>query len=85
MTKGPYSGLSAARKASGIEVRFQIVLVMSRKCFVVAVEHLSDAAVVGAYNIKCVIGDITIDIEVVVVCHFLLIDTLKQVRLRENC
>lgn len=58
---------------------------MSRKCFVVAVEHLSDAAVVGTYNIKCVIGDIAIDIEVVVVCHFLLIDTLKQVRLRENC
>ena len=85
MTKGPYSGLYAARKASGIEVLFQVVLVMSRECLVVAVEHLSDAAVVGTYNVKRVVRDIAIDIEIVVVRHFLLIDTLKQVRLRESC
>lgn len=85
MTKGPYSGLSAARGALGIEVRLQVVLVMSRKCFVVAIEHLAHATVIGTYNIKCVIGDIAINIEVVIVRYFLFIDTLKQVRLRENC
>lgn len=58
---------------------------MSRECLVVAVEHLSDAAVVGTYNVKRVVRDIAIDIEIVVVRHFLLIDTLKQVRLRESC
>ena len=85
MTKGPYSGLYAARKASVIDVRFQVVLVMSRECLVVAVEHLSDAAVVGTYNVKRVVRDIAINIEVVIVRYFLFIDTLKQVRLRENC
>ena len=84
MTKGPYSGLSA-RGALGIEVRLQVVLVMSRECLVVAVEHLSDAAVVGTYNVKCVVRDIAINIEVVIVRYFLFIDTLKQVRVRENC
>lgn len=58
---------------------------MSRKCFVVTIEHLAYATVIGTYNIKCVIGDIAINIEVGIVRHFLFIDTLKQVRLRENC
>lgn len=58
---------------------------MRGECLVVAVEHLAHAAVVGTYNVKCVIGDIAINIEVVIVRYFLFIDTLKQVRLRENC
>lgn len=58
---------------------------MSRECLIVAVEHLSNAAIVGTYNVKCVIGDIAINIEVVIIRYFLFIDTLKQVRLRESC